>query len=603
MQACHQRRLGLVRVTAEVHLPEGCRRDVLEAERGPGSNKGGPGRVGIEVGHQVTSVEPRLPLVAFVADAALLVLRRGVHHAQRKHLPALPHVAPPGLAAARARRAAVHRVHALAVDASRTKPPLLQLRRLQVDPVYAHPARAGVESVLRGKLAQRGRRRPFVLEHLVVGPGARLAVASVALVDLAQDHRAEHDALLREGVVGDQPLVREEVVRLAVVDLAQNALKPSPLAFDLVDLGLCAFVLRTPLQRPGAPLQRLSLAANRLALPGHLGEAVQKAMNERPVVKPGAGNRFGVGAGFGRVRVGHVVAEHELRQRLLVGIAQVLVERGQERRGKLAGMFVHEVEERIWKPRQPPPLHVGEHLAHRLGHGALVHARGCPAVQAVRDHLPFQHGGRVQEDAGRLDLAGQHVQGLFVVVEVVGPSGGQGQVEGVAVASPRSTRPLHVVGGLRRDRAEHDRGQVADVDPELQRGRCRQDVGAPRPVALRREPLLKVFAFFARQEGRVLGGDDAADLHVAVEAPEPSGASDLATVVRARGRQVQVRHVQPQLRLPTGDDQRAARAAPHLGDLRGDVEAVGRQAPCVLSLADLHLLHKSRGVHRLEDDV
>ena len=315
---------------------------------------------GREVRDQVSGVELRLAVVLVVDDAASLVRRHRVHQTQRQHVVALSLVRPHGVAAARARRVIVPRLQLLAVGAGAAQPPRLDPGNTGVDAGDAHVPAAGVKLVLRRKLAQRRRRGAFVLVDLLIVAALLRRTAFAA----PPDHRPQRDPLLRERVVGNESLVGEELVRVAAVQAAQDALQSLALARELLDLGVPRFVGRVALERADAPAKRLDLGADRLALVGHLKQAVQDPNRER---RPLAG-----------------VALQELRQVVAGNGGQVVREGGQEAFQQSVRVALHEVEEGIGEAAQSGGFHVVEHRADGPRHRSLGHSVRHPVCRGRR---------------------------------------------------------------------------------------------------------------------------------------------------------------------------------------------------------------------------
>ena len=76
----------------------------------------------------------------------------------------------------------------------------------------------------------------------------------------------------------------------------------------------------------------------------------------------------------------------------------------------------------------------------------LVACGGHPAIEAEGGELALQHRRGVEEDAGRRDLAGEHLGGVGEEVEVVGLAFGDGEHERVAVTPAGASDALRVVG-------------------------------------------------------------------------------------------------------------------------------------------------------------
>src|SRR4051794_37728902 len=92
-----------------------------------------------------------------------------------------------------------------------TKPPALNLRGLKVDLVDLHLATTGVERARWSQLRQRR----LTWSVVFVAPSL---VSSVVGLLLPYD-AAQPNGRLREGVVRQQPLVREEVQDVALIEL------------------------------------------------------------------------------------------------------------------------------------------------------------------------------------------------------------------------------------------------------------------------------------------------------------------------------------------------------------------------------------------------
>ena len=98
-------------------------------------------------------------------------------------------------------------------------------------------AATGVELVLRRQFAERGLRRAFVL---VQG----LPFVAFFLPRLPVDDGAQRHALLREGVVWNQPFVGEKGEHVAVVDVAADGVQRPPFGIQFLDFANGGFVLR-----------------------------------------------------------------------------------------------------------------------------------------------------------------------------------------------------------------------------------------------------------------------------------------------------------------------------------------------------------------------
>ena len=239
--------------------------------------------------------------------------------------------------------------------------------------------------------------------------------------------------------------------------------------------------------------------------------------------------------------------------------------------------------------------------------GAVGQPGRRPAVETGGRELAFEHGRGVEEDARRLDAAGEHGERLGVEVEVVGLACGHRRGERVAVAAAGAPDPLQVVRLPRRHRAEHHRGQVADVDAQFQGGRRREQVRLPRPRVRVGEARLQAVPLVARQQRGVLGRDQAPDGRLAVQAAEPGGGLRLVALVDRLHAEVQAGRAQPQVRFPVGHHEGAVRpgAAQDRG-AGGGVEAGRVERPRAAVPRGLQAAHEARvfeGPKHLAQDV
>ena len=525
---------------AEVHLPKGGSPHVLEAERLPGiaGRKGMGDGTRVEIRDQLPRVEQRFTVIALVHDAAVTILGRGMDQAQAQHFPSLSGVAPQRIAAARAGAVPITGFDVLAIGAGRAEPPLLDGRHPGVDASNRHAAPAGVELVLRSKLAQRGRG----WARVVIDDGVVLIRLCVALLGLAslEDHGLQRHALLREGVVGKQSLVGQESEGVSLVDLLQQLLQRSALAGELLDGIPARIVGRTVLNRPDTAAQGFDVVAQGLAFLHHLRQAIQDAQAQR---------------GF---RIEAVKELAEVSARRVVDSARcpgTCLECPEEPREQVVTVLHDEVEERIGKSLGIRPFHVVQHGAYGARHGTLVHTARHPAIETERGELPFQHGGGVQEDAGRLDPAAQHFHRLRVVVQIVRLSGRDRERQRIAVAPSRASGALHVVHRRRRNRAHHDGGQVADVHSELEGRRGGEQVRLPGLDVRRREPLLETIALLPGHQRGVLGGYDAANVRLPVEVSRPGRTPGCPPDIALLSRRIEAGDALPHLGLAGRDNE------------------------------------------------
>ena len=237
----------------------------------------------------------------------------------------------------------------------------------------------------------------------------------------------------------------------------------------------------------------------------------------------------------------------------------------------------------------------------RARHRVVRQTGRSPAVETDRGELAFEHGRRVEEDAGRLDAAGEHRQRLGVEVEVVGLARGHRGGERVPVASAGAPDALQVVRLTGRHRAEHHGREIADVDAEFQRGRRRQQVRLPGPRVRCGEALLQAVAFRAGEQRGVLGRDQPADDGLAVQATEPGRSLHGVTLVDGLHAEVQTRDAQPQVRFVLRHDEGPVRSgAVHHRGACGDVEARRIERPGAIVPPGFHPADETGRFERLE---
>src|SRR5690606_14603219 len=121
----------------------------------------------------------------------------------------------------------------LRVAAAWTQAPRLAAPAGEVDPRDPHAPALGVEHRIRRELGQRDVRRPAVLV------GARLVAAPLAIilfVAAPPDERLQRHALFREGIVGDQAAVGQELEQLALADAPDQVRQQPLLALEILDL-------------------------------------------------------------------------------------------------------------------------------------------------------------------------------------------------------------------------------------------------------------------------------------------------------------------------------------------------------------------------------
>ena len=508
----------------EVHLPKGGAGDVLEAERRFRARQRVCGLNGflLEVHDQMAGVEQRFAVVLLVQYPAAVVGGGGMHHAQRQHVAALAFIGPHGVAAARTGCVAVAAfLQVFAIGAARAQAPGFHRGNPRIDAGNAHMAAAGVELVVRCQLAQRRLRRAFVFVN-----GARFRFLVGLVPRRPVDDGAQRDALLRKGVVRNQPFVGEELERVAPVDAAADGVQCPPFGIYFLDFAFAGLVLRAFGQGGRTAAQALRFGAQGLALAVHLQQPVQQPRHQR--------------------RPAFFVALQELGEIGAGGFLK-LGERLQKPLQQLVRIALNEIEEWIGEAIELGRLDVFVNRAHGGGHGVFGDAASNPAIQAERRELPFQHRGGVEENARRRHAPRQHVQRFGVIVEVVRLAGGHRHGERVAVPATGAANALRVVLRRRRHLAQHHRGKLADIHAQFQGWGGGEQVWLPRLGVRRGKSLLQPGAFVAPDQRRVFGGNDAAHGGSAVQLTEPSWPGGLRRLVAVLGGKIEAVRSPPEL--------------------------------------------------------
>ena len=517
------------------------------------------------------------------------VLRGGVDQAQPQHVPALAGVAPQGIAATRTCAVVVAGFDVLAIGAGRAEPPRLDGRHTGVDSPDQDAPPARVELVLGGELAQRGGGGA----EIVIDDGVAFFRLRLAFFRLAapEDDRLERNALLRESVVGQQSFIGQESEGLPLVDRLHQPLKRPPLNGEILDAYLGLIVWRALLKRPDPASQGVGVVAHGLAVLRHLLEAFQDTNAERLLA----------------VRSMKKLVE-EFARRFVEAVVCVgaRVECAEEPREQIVVVLRDVLEERVGEALDVPPIHIVQHGADRTRNGVLVHAAGHPAIEAERRELPLQHRGRVQEDSGRFHPASQHFHGSGVVVQIVRSPSRDREGQRVPVAPSRAAGALNVAHRRRGDGAHDHGGEIADVDAKLQGRRGGQQVRLPGLDVRSGEALLEMIAVGPGHERGVLGGHDAADLRLPVQAPGPGGTAGIMLDVSVLRREIEAGNTVPEVGFTSGNHERARRIrAPHDRGVGGDMKPRGVERPH-LRVPGRKLGHQpllAEGVHHDEQDV
>lgn len=135
---------------------------------------------------------------------------------------------------------------------------------------------------------------------------------------------------------------------------------------------------------------------------------------------------------------------------------------------------LHQVDQVARRPEQ-----TGRLVRQRPQHDAISthQTSGGRKVQQVRQVLAAQDLDSRQMTARRHDRARDQILGPLQEIQVAAPPVGDGQQERIARTASRSPDLLGIAGRATRQRGQHDRRQVTDVDAHLQRRGARQDVG------------------------------------------------------------------------------------------------------------------------------
>ena len=203
---------------AEVHFPEGHLVQKLEAERELRlvDHVGLAHRIRRAVHQSLAHVEPTLPLVRVIGNAAVTVQGPREDGGQLQHLAHSTTVAPHRVPTTRAVDVVVARRQGFGVRALPAEPPRLGLDLGDVNLVHHHPATFGVEGVVRCQFGDGRCAGPLVLE------GQRVGCAATRL-GFADDDRPQQDTLLRECIVRQQTLIGQHVEGRLPFDAADQA--------------------------------------------------------------------------------------------------------------------------------------------------------------------------------------------------------------------------------------------------------------------------------------------------------------------------------------------------------------------------------------------
>ena len=412
------------------------------------------------VDQHLAYMEDRVALIRVVGDAAGVVRRGGENLSQSQHAPFATFVRPHGRSATRARRRSGFAAE-FGVGATVAQSPDFHLRELEIHLIDGDFPLAGVECASRSQVVQRTGRCTLVLER-------KCFVASVLLSH--QRFLPVHDgvqchALLREGVVGQQSLVGEEVEYVFGVEILDQFLESA-----LFKLQLPEFVFVIPvfcwilLLFPDDVIQALDPAFEGRALLEFRLEAADDLVGQPTVVIPPSDEVIQVRQCL-RTQPPGEETDKAREQRLSVRLDEF-----QQHRRKCCGACT---------------LQVVEYRSEVLRESASRDACGHPAVKAIGQELTFKDCRGVEEHTGHVHVAGQHAQRIGEEILIMGPDVGDGQIEPIAVPAACPADSLEVVGLGWRDRTLDGGGEVTDVDAHFHCRGARQKVGVPRLAILR----------------------------------------------------------------------------------------------------------------------
>ena len=347
--------------------------------------------------------------------------------------------------------------------AVRAEPPELLLARGEVDLVNGEVASTGVERVPWGEVGNRACRRARVLARRPLPAGL---VALVLLTSSSYDG-PEVDAVLRERVVWQQALTREQPIYVLVLYSLDDVYHCSELVPALLDLLLEGAVGGLPLQLRYRLLEGLALGPVALAqLPAVLEDQqhVQIERCRREVVRHPGPHDERPERLYGLLVIPEVVPEHVqegVQQHPLVRLDEV-----EEVVGELQGVHL-------------PGGDDSEAGPHVLWHDRGVPAGEDPAVHAEGDQLPLENGGGMQEHPRGLHDALEHFLGGGIEVHAPRVRVREDEAEGVSVTPAGATDALEELCLSRWHAAEHKRRKVTNVNAHLEGGCAGEDVRVP----------------------------------------------------------------------------------------------------------------------------
>ena len=220
-QACSD----IIRFT-EVDLSQRCLTDKLIAEGkiASGGLVAADDVMGfININQHLPRVKLAGPLIAFVPGAAVIVVVAGINSANLQHLSNLSLVCPRKLSTIWARCNAMERRHRCSMIAIRAQPPIIRFYGIHIDLINRQLMAAGIEAVIRREFRNGGRSPPAVfMGHACIPIFSLLVAACILGVHLSGEDCLEHDASFREGIVGKQPLIRQEDKGIFILDFAHD---------------------------------------------------------------------------------------------------------------------------------------------------------------------------------------------------------------------------------------------------------------------------------------------------------------------------------------------------------------------------------------------
>ena len=387
----------------------------------------------VEFHQHLFVVKNRVAVIGVVADAAFPVRGGGEDLAHSQHQPLLAGIAPHRAAAMDADLPFFVFAQQFLVRAVVAESPGLDLGDRHIDLVHPHLATFGVEGVCWSQLLDGASCRPLILEV----PGFIAAAALLHLALLAVDEGIEHDPHFREGVVGQQPLVGEEVEGVSVAEAADQGLEGRFFDGQFPHLRLEVHVVGSVLFFLDLGVEGLNFLLER----GPFQLATVQTVHDPAAQKP-----LLLAVAFDKMT--------QVFHGLFAQPDAVILEEQDEMIEQIGLVGLDVLDEIVRKLFRINGFQVAEHLPQLFGDGRTGSV-GNPAVEAEGGQLSFQDCRSIEENARGIDMAGDHFLGFGEEKEVMRPGVGHGQVEGVPVPATGPTDPLKIIRLRGWHRAEH----------------------------------------------------------------------------------------------------------------------------------------------------